>query len=459
MKEDKVLFDLEGRLPYSVEAEQAVLGSLIIDPKCITEVALQVKAEYFYIPQHKEIYSAIVSMYELSQSIDFVTLLEKLKRDNVYDEAGGKAYLTQLAQAVPSSANVLSHVAIMKDRFFSRALKMAAQGIIKDIDENLMDSDKLIASAEQRIYDIRSGSDVEGLTHIKSVIEGETYDRLGKLADPETRGDYIGVSSGIGELDKTITGLNKSDLIILGARPGMGKTSFALNIARNVALKSKKTVAFFSLEMTKDQLVSRLLSAEALVGGTKLRTGKLNDEEWQRIISAGDVLSKCDMYLDDTPGISVPAMKAKLRRLKNIDLVVIDYLQLMTTGRHTDNRVQEISEITRNLKVLAKELSVPVICLSQLSRASEKRAEDHRPQISDLRDSGSIEQDADIILFLYREAYYDKNKVIGGDNSEVDQNSAECLIAKNRHGETGTVKLHWQGEFMRFTSPELGREA
>lgn len=456
MKEDKVLFDLEGRLPYSVEAEQAILGSLIIDPKCITDVALQVKAEYFYIPQHKEIYSAIVSMYELSQSIDFVTLLEKLKRDNIYDEAGGKAYLTQLAQTVPSSANVMSHVAILKDRFFSRALKVAAQGIIKDIDENMMDSDKLIASAEQRIYDIRSGSEVSGLTHIKSVIEGETYDRLGKLADPETRNDYIGVPSGIGELDKTITGLNKSDLIILGARPGMGKTSFALNIARNVAVQAGKTVCFFSLEMTRDQLAQRMLSSEAGIKSEKLRTGELDANEWTRLAQAGDNLSKAEIYFDESSNITVPEMKAKLMRMKKVDLVIIDYLGLMHTPKPNDNRVQEISEITRSLKIMAKDLKVPVIACAQLSRATEgKGNKSHRPALADLRDSGSIEQDADIVLFLYRDTYYDNEKSENED--KASPNKAECIVAKNRHGEVKTIDLHWDGQFTRFTSVDVFR--
>ncbi|MBQ8204140.1 MAG: replicative DNA helicase [Clostridia bacterium] len=456
MKEDKVIFDLEGRLPYSVEAEQAILGSLIIDPKCISEVALQVKSEYFYLPQHEKIYSAIVSMYQLSQSIDLVTLLEKLKRDNVYDEAGGKAYLTQLAQAVPSSANVMSHVAIIKDKFFSRALKLAAQGIIKDIDENMMDSDKLIAAAEQKIYDIRSGNEISGLTHIKSVIEGETYDRLSKLSDPETRNDYIGIPSGIGDLDKTITGLNKSDLIILGARPGMGKTSFALNIARNVAVQAGKTVCFFSLEMTRDQLAQRMLSSEAGIKSDKLRTGDLDANEWTRLAQAGDNLSKAEIYFDESSNITVPEMKAKLMRMKKVDLVVIDYLGLMHTPKPNDNRVQEISEITRSLKIMAKDLKVPVIACAQLSRATEgKGAKSHKPALSDLRDSGSIEQDADIVLFLYRDTYYDNEKA--DDEDKASPNKAECIVAKNRHGEVKTIDLHWDGQFTRFTSVDVFR--
>ena len=254
-------------------------------------------------------------------------------------------------------------------------------------------------------------------------------------------------------MDETITGLNRSDLILLAARPGMGKTSFALNIARHVAVKEKRKVAFFSLEMTKEQLTARLLSTEAMVGGVKLRIGKLADDEWIRLVEAGDILSKTEIYFDDTPGITVPEMKAKLRRLKNVDLVVIDYLQLMSGGRRIDNRVQEISEITRNLKIMAKEINVPVLTLSQLSRASEQRS-DHRPMLSDLRDSGSIEQDADIVLFLYRNDYYRDGENVDED---FDKNSGECIIAKNRHGETRTVPLHWQGEFMRFTAKEVRR--
>ncbi len=283
----------------------------------------------------------------------------------------------------------------------------------------------------------------------------QTLDRLDLLNSPD-KDLYKGVPTGIGELDDTITGLNRSDLILLAARPGMGKTSFALNIARHAAVVAQKRVAFFSLEMTKEQLSSRLLSTEALVGGTKLRTGQLSESEWIRLIEAGDILSKTQMYFDDSSGITVPEMKAKLRRLKDVDLVIIDYLQLMSGSKRTEgNRVQEISEITRNLKIMAKELNVPVLTLSQLSRASEQRTT-HRPVLSDLRDSGSIEQDADIVLFLYREDYYAGSGDTAPDEN-TDRNSGECIVAKNRHGEAKTIPLHWQGEFMRFTSQEVLR--
>ena len=456
MSDNNLIFDLDGtRLPYSVEAEQAVLGSLIIDPKCITEVAVQMKAEYFYIPQHKSIYTAISSMYELSQSIDFVSLLEKLKKDGVYDDAGGKTYLTQLVQSVPSSANVLTYVSIVRERYYARALMGAAQSIIKDINENVLDSSKMLDAAEQRIYEIRQGRDISGLTHIKDVIEGETYDRLTKMTDPETRDDYVGIPSGLGELDRIITGLNKSDLIILGARPGMGKTSFALNVARNVAVNAGKTVCFFSLEMARDQLAQRMLSSEAGIPSSKLRTGELDADEWTRLAQAGNTLSKTQIYFDETSDITVQQMKAKLMRVKKVDLVIIDYLGLMHSARQIDNRVQEVSDITRNLKIMAKDLKVPVIACAQLSRGTETKGKSHKPALSDLRDSGSIEQDADIVLFLYRENYYDSEKSQDSDMS--DPTKAECIIAKNRHGSTDTVKLHWNAEYTRFTSVDVFR--
>jgi replicative DNA helicase len=276
------------------------------------------------------------------------------------------------------------------------------------------------------------------------------------MADPETRNDYIGIPCGIGDLDKMITGLNKSDLIILGARPGMGKTSFALNIVRNVAVNTNKTVCFFSLEMTRDQLAQRMLSSEAGIKSEKLRTGELDDKEWARLAQAGATLSEANIFFDETSAITVPEMKAKLRRMKPApDLVVIDYLGLMKSAKATENRVQEVSEITRNLKIMAKELKVPVIACAQLSRGTEAKGKSHKPALSDLRESGSIEQDADIVLFLYRETYYDSEKT--DDEDRGDPNKAECIVAKNRHGEIGTVDLHWDGQFTRFTSVDVFR--
>ncbi len=457
MAENKLIYDLDGmRLPYSVEAEQAVLGSLIIDPQCYKNLADSVKSEFFYLPQHKKIFETLATMCELSQAVDIVSLLEKLKKNGIYDEAGGKAYLTQLVQTVPTSANVLTYASIVRDRYYARSLMNAAQEIIKDINEDSEDADMLITSAEQKIYNIRQGREVSGLTHIKSVIENETYDRLNKISNPETRGDYIGIPTGLGDLDRMITGLNKSDLLILGARPGMGKTAFALNIARNVAVNENKTVCFFSLEMSRDQLAQRLLSSEAGIPSAKLRTGELDTDEWVRLAQAGEVLSKTQLFLDETPGITVREMKAKLLRMKKVDLVVVDYLGLMKSDVKKENRVQEVSDITRNLKIMAKELKIPLLVCAQLSRGTEGKGSSHKPGLSDLRESGSIEQDADIVMFLYREKYYDNEKK---DNEEKgDPNKAECIVAKNRHGEIGTVDLYWNGQFTRFTSLDVYRQ-
>ncbi len=448
-------FEYDGlSLPYSSEAEQAVLGAIIYEPDRFPEVAeILNTADYFYIALHRLIYSTMLQMFTHGKSIDFVTLYEELKAEKDFDVTEGKTYLVRLVDNCPSTTNVHIYAKMVRDKYDVRQLINSARKMIDEATSNEHSSEVLIDSAEQMIYDIRRGKSIGGLQRIDEVVL-QTFDRLDALNrnDPE----LVPVSSGIGDLDRVITGLNRSDLILLAARPGMGKTSFALNIAKNVAGPQQKTVAFFSLEMSNEQLASRLLSTEALVEGTKLRTGKLSDEEWQRIIGAGDILSKMNLYLDATPGITVPAIKAKLRRLRKLDLVVIDYLQLMTSGRRSDNRVQEISEITRSLKILAKELNVPIICLSQLSRASEQRS-DHIPQLSDLRDSGSIEQDADIVLFLYRENYYDKEGTSEASPTS-DRNAAQCIVAKNRHGEARSINLHWQGEFMRFTAPENNRD-
>ena len=440
-------------VPYSLEAEQSVLGAVLLDSTCFDRVAeILPIPECFHVSNHQLIYAAMLDMFTLGVPIDFVTVLERLQKDESFDEATGKTYLMQLVQIVPAISNVEVYAGIVKEKFDTRNLITAARSILDDAIQATAGADELLDSAEQKIFDIRQGKNIQGLQRIDEIVV-QTFDRLDVLNSDEGR-MYQGIPTGISMLDETITGLNRSDLILLAARPGMGKTSFALNIARHVAVKEFRKVAFFSLEMTKEQLASRLISTEALVEGTKLRTGKLSEDEWIRLIEAGDILSKSQIYFDDTAGITVPAMKAKLRRLKDVDLVIIDYLQLMSGGKNINNRVQEISEITRNLKIMAKELNVPIITLSQLSRASEQRT-DHRPLLSDLRDSGSIEQDADIVMFLYRKDYYASDD----DDSSADdnKNSGECIVAKNRHGESRTVYLHWQGEFMRFTGQEMLR--
>ena len=433
-------------MPFDAVAEQAVLGGILLDSDKLADVMeILPSGDYFHLATHKEIYSVMIELFTLSKPVDLITILDRLKGRRDISDGDTKNYLFQLADTVQVMNNIPYYATIVREKYLLRSLIMASREIIYDAGRPVESISKLIDSAEQKIFDIRDDRSKNGLESISKVLV-ETFDRL-DLLNSEESDLYKGIPTGIGQLDNVITGLNRSDLILLAARPGMGKTSFALNIAKHVAMKCKRKIAFFSLEMTKEQLSSRLLSMEALISGTTLRTGKLSQEEWTRLIEAGDVLGRTEIYLDDTPGITVPEIKAKLRRLKNVDLIIIDYLQLMSASRRIDNRVQEISEITRNLKILAKEFSVPVITLSQLSRASEQRAE-HKPQLSDLRDSGSIEQDADIVLFLYREDYYNTN---GDDTENSDKNSGECIVAKNRHGETRSVPLHWQGEFMRFT--------
>lgn len=447
---DKVDFD-GMKLQYNLEAEQSVLGSILIDSSCLNNVVQILNhADYFYSTSHKAIYSVMLEMFTMGQPVDYVTVLDKLKGMENIDYNHFKSYLLQLAQIVPSVSNVSFYADIVKDKYNLRKLVGTAKEIISDASSGDIDSSDLLNSAEQKIFDIRRGKEIHGLQRINEIVI-QTFDRLDEL-NSKTDQEYSGLPTGIRELDRVIMGLNKTDLILLASRPGMGKTSFSLNIAEHVGIVKNKKVAIFSLEMSKEQLVSRMLSTQAKISGQNLRLGKLSEKEWMSLIEAGDVLSKAPIYIDDTPGITIPEMKAKLRRLGNVDLVIIDYLQLMSSPKRIDNRVQEISEITRNLKIMAKELDVPVLTLSQLSRASEQRA-DHKPMLSDLRDSGSIEQDADIVMFLYREGYYGSGDV----EEEGDKNHGECIVAKNRHGETRTIDLHWQGEYMRFTAQEAYR--
>ena len=441
-------------MPFSLEAEQSVLGAILLDPSCLAAVVdILPQPRYFYAVNNRMIYGAMVEMFALGQPVDFVTVLERLKEEPDFDEATGKVYLTQLAQLVPSISHVETYANIVRDKYDLRTLMQAARGILDDATSGEREVSLLLDSAERRIYDIRQGKSDKGLQPVREILL-ETFDRLDKLNSAD-REKYQGLPTGIKELDSTITGLNRSDLIVLAARPGVGKTSLGLNIARHVAVTAKRRVAFFSLEMGREQLASRLLASEALVEGTKLRAGDLTEAEWARLIEAGDILRRADLYIDDSPGLTVLEMQGKLRRLDHVDLVIVDYLQLMTGSRRTDNRVNEISEITRNLKVMAKELNVPLMALSQLRRPTD-RTKDHRPGLSELRDSGSIEQDADIVIFLHREAYNATSE--GGQLTEdMDQNAAEIIVAKNRHGETKSIPVHWQGEYMRYTSREVIR--
>lgn len=432
-------------LPYSLEAEQTILGAILIDHTVISTILEFVTTKSFYIDKHRELFRIMMDMFTSSQTADAVTVLNEALKRNIFETSDeGRNYLASLASMVPSVDNITSYCQIVSEKHSMRSLALTAREILHEISLNQSSAQTLLDAAEQKLFEIRQGKDVDGLTPIGDVVM-ESWDRLQKISGPDKE-KFLGAKSGFTLLDTVTSGLNKSDLIILAARPGMGKTSFALNIATNVARHSGKDVAVFSLEMSKEQLATRMLSTEALVDSNKLRNGHLSDNDWVRLASGADILYNLPILLDDTAGTNVPQIKAKLRRVKNLGLVVIDYLQLLGSTMKTENMVLRVQEITRNLKILAKELDVPVILLSQLSRGVESRP-DKRPLLSDLRDSGSIEQDADIVLFLYRDAYYNKES--------TEPNVCECIVAKNRHGETGPVKLIWDGQFTRFSNADF----
>ncbi len=434
--------------PFSIEAEQAVLGAAIIDPDLVSAIIEQVKSEYFYVRQNRLIFNEIHMLFANNIPSDFVTVVDAVVNAKIFsDENEAKIYLSQLADTVPSLSNILYYAKILKDKYMIRMLIETAGDIISQTQQSA-DADLLLESAEQKIYALRQGKDTQSLKHI-SDSAAKSFDRLRKLSGKD-REKYQGIPTGFRFLDDKLGKMGRSDLVILAARPGMGKTSFALNIASNVAGLQKIPVAIFSLEMSNEQLTERILSSQAGISSQSLRTGDIQVAQWDMITTAIGQIADYPIYMDDTPNITVSDMKAKIRRLNqnpetdNIGVVIVDYIQLMSTGKRSDNRVQEISEITRNLKIMAKEMDVPIIALSQLSRSAEKGSgRDGRPQLSDLRDSGSIEQDADVVLFLYRDAYYNKSE-------DADQTLAECIIAKNRHGESGTIPLSWDGAHTRF---------
>ncbi len=430
--------------PHSIEAEQSVIGAALSDQAVMPLIIEKVKPDYFFNENHRAIFGIIFRMFTSGVPVDIVTLLNEAMKLHIFENAAeGRRYLADIANTLPTTSNIESYCKIVEDKYYIRSLAYAARDILDSVQSGEKDAQLLLDSAEQKIYDIRQGRNVSGLSSLADAVL-EAYDRLGKLSG-EDKDLYVGARTGFTLLDSITSGLNKSDLIIIAARPGMGKTSFAMNIARNVAKTSNKDVVTFNLEMSKEQLATRLLSTEARVESSALRNGRIKTEDWVTLATSAAYLSTLPMLIDDTASMTVQQMKAKLRRVKNLGLVIIDYLQLMGSTSHSDNRVTVISEITRQLKVMAKELDVPVILLSQLSRAVESR-NDKRPMLSDLRESGSIEQDADIVLFLYRDAYYNKES--------QRQNVSECIVAKNRHGETGTVELIWNGQFTLFTNPE-----
>ena len=432
--------EITKKLPFSLIAEQSLLGAILVDPDALNDIADTVAATDFYLTEHEQIFTAMHELFLTNKEIDIVTLIDMLVSKGIYNKSGGQDYIKTLCQTVPNALNIKDYATIVKQKSLLRQLIEVCSEISDTAYSEEGAADEVINYAESRIFDIAQGRDTKNFRHIREVI-GEVYGNLHKMA---TEGESAqGTRTGFSGLDNVLAGMGDSDLILIGARPGMGKTSFALNIATNVALQTKKKVCLFSLEMSAEQLVSRVISSEAMVDSYALRTGKLDTKQWDDIAAATSKLAGCDILIDDTSGISVTGMKAKLRRITNLGLVVIDYLQLMQSDRRSDNRVQEVADISRALKIMAKELNVPVICYAQLSRGPESRT-DKRPMLSDLRDSGAIEQDADTVIFLYRDEYYKT------EGNQDEGNIAEVIVAKNRHGSTGNVKMGWIGRFTKF---------
>jgi len=438
------LFEL--RVPHSAEAEQAVIGSMLIDPACIPDVLQRARTDDFYLALNRDVFDTISSMYIYGRTVDPVTVLDQMRirgclRDN------SQSYLLELMQVTPTAANVMKYVEILREQSLLRALLRVGNDITEMVREGAGEADTMLEAAERKIYGLRQGRTIGGLMKISGVIQ-DVYNQISLMA--ATGSKMPGLPTGLHDLDSVILGLNKGDLVLIASRPGMGKTSIALNVALHVAKTSNKSVAIFSLEMSREQLAVRLLAGEGLIDSQKLLTGRLSQSDWQRIGTAASIISETDILIDDNPSLSVAEMNSQCRRLDNLGLVVIDYLQLMQSAGsgHSyagESRTQAVSDMSRMLKIMAKELNVPVVCLSQLSRANEGRT-NKRPVLSDLRESGAIEQDADIVIGLYREGYYDKEC--------ATPNEAEAIILKNRHGELKTIPLMWLPEYTSYVSAE-----
>ena len=442
--------ELIRKMPFSMPAEQSLLGSILIDPAALNEVADILRSEDFYLNEHKQIYLAMHELFLTNSEIDVVTLIDMLVTKGIYDKSGGEDYIRTLTDAVPDALNVKDYARIVKEKSLLRQLINACGEISEAAYSEQESVTNILDHAEHLIFEIAQGRDTKNFRHIREVLQ----DVFGHLHDlTHNKEATQGTQTGFSGLDRVLAGMGKSDLVLVGARPAMGKTSFALNIATNVAKQTKKKVCIFSLEMSAEQLVTRVLSSEALVNSYSLRTGDLSPEDWEHLARASGELAGCDILIDDSAGMTVTQMKAKLRRVKNLGLVVIDYLGLMQGDGHKDNRVQEVSEISRSLKVMAKELMVPVICCAQLSRGPEGRT-DKKPMLSDLRDSGAIEQDADTVIFLYRSEYYKTDEA-----AKQEASIAEIIVAKNRHGAVGTVEMGWNGQFTKFVTLDKEQEA
>ncbi len=429
---------LTRQMPHSLEAEQAVIGSILIDSRCLADVISVVRPADFYVTVNRDVFETIFTMFNYSIPVDAVTVLQQMKLRGVHREDSSK-YLMELMNVTPTAANVLEYANIVRDKALLRGIAETSAGVIDMVFQNQGEAADILEVAEKRIFALRQSRNTGGLEPISTVLV-DVFDQLSKAAKGE--GGIPGISTGLSDLDNALLGLSNSDLIILAARPGVGKTSLALNIALHVGKTSGKAVAIFSLEMSKHQLVSRLIAGEARVSSQNLGTGRLSQDDWRRISTACSIISATDIRIDDNPTLTVADMNAQCRRVPNLGLVVIDYLQLMQSadkkaGSSGENRTQVVSDMSRMLKIMAKELNVPVICLSQLNRAAET-GPTKRPALFNLRESGSIEQDADVVLGLYRDP----------DSPNV----AECIVLKNRHGETTTIRLTWLPEYTTFSS-------
>jgi len=435
------ILDVNRTVPYSTEAERSVLGAVFFDPARITALIGVVSPDDFYIEQNKEVYKAMLEIFNQGIPVDVVVLKEQLIKRGSFDGIGGLSFLADLANAVPTTANLSYYINILLEKSTFRKLIKAGSDIVNISYEAKEELDIVLDISEQKILDILKKHSDRGLVHVSEVLPGV----LEQIHQRELNKNKItGVASGFVDLDKITFGFQKSDLILIAARPRMGKTSFALNIAAHAAVHKGSNVAFFSLEMSNEQLVNRLICSEGNVDNSYLRKGLLNENEWSKITDAATLLRKSSLYINDKASITLSEIRSICKRMRNLDLIIIDYLQLMT-GTRAESRQQEVSDLSRSLKILAKELEVPVIALSQLSRAPDQRS-DHRPVLSDLRESGSIEQDADIVMFIYRDVEY---------NPDTEEpNVAECLVRKHRNGETGNIKLCWLGQNTKFTNIE-----
>ncbi|MCT4584762.1 MAG: replicative DNA helicase [Peptostreptococcaceae bacterium] len=432
--------DLKKIPPHSIDAEQSVLGSILLEKDSIVTCSESLKAIDFYSETHKEIFEAMISLYKRSDPIDIVTLTEELKKRGSLDAIGGISYITDLSTVVPTVSNLANYIKIVKEKSILRKLIRTSNEIMESSYVGETDVMHILEDAEKGIFDISQEKTGDNLSPISDVLMN-TYEMLEEVY--KNKGQITGMTTGFIDLDRKLNGLQRTDLVLVAARPAMGKTAFSLNLAQNAALIDGASVAIFSLEMSKEQLIQRMIAAQSHVELNKIKNGNL-DDEWAKIIEAMGVLSKSKIYIDDTPGTTIMEIRSKCRRLKiehGLDMILIDYLQLMESDGKIESRQQEISKISRSLKILAKELNCPVIALSQLSRAPELRA-DHRPILSDLRESGAIEQDADLVMFLYRDEYYHMDS--------EKKNIGEIIVAKHRHGETGSIELAWLGEFQKF---------